>query len=459
MAAATSTAALGPTVMSEGEILRQIHTVKDYALHHKEELPNHIYNAMDGLSRTLLSYFHAMKTGHTKGWATEILNAAGESIWTPEQAAILEEAAPVALSAQAGGALNPLKFGAESQLVVPLGEIPPISIDAMYEDVKQKLATLDEKNREIASIIGPVAIINDMKEDIKVGPFPPYLPIPLQVSPRVILPLLNAFLETCRLLVSNPYIDIKFLRSLYSLILGTFDILRGNWRDGVLSFLGLLGQYPMMIGIVLKSMRWVYAFISPDIQARLEDDMFAASKSMLVGGWLWLFSVVAPDFVRTSFNELIETAKMPLEELNKKIEAIEEKTQEVASQAGVQVLFPKLPVDKIPSFDDIQNLQSLLSNPEIYCSVQFQSVLASVLTIPPLRLALELLNVPTLPDKIKERCKDMPSDIGDAIVESMKPIVLPLPKEQTGGFQMTRRRRQTRLKERKRYSHTAKRHS
>jgi hypothetical protein len=164
---------------------------------------------------------------------------------------------------------------------------------------------------------------------------------------------------------------------------------------------------------------------------------------------------------------MIDTAKMPLEELNKKIEAIEQQTQQVAEKAGVQVVFPKIPLDKIPSFDDIQNFQSLLSNPEIYCSPVFQAALAPAMSIPPLRLFLELLNVPTLPEKIQERCKDMPQDIAESITAALKPVVIPLPtdeteqkieeseikqeetnkpeepKEQKGGFRKTRRSRRS----------------
>lgn len=428
MAAKTvAEASLGNAALSEAEVLRQINNLKDYAQTHKDEIPGRIYSAMDGISRTALAYLVG-KGGHApKGWAIGAVDAAGEAIWTPEQAALLEEAAPMAIAAQAGGALNPLKFGASSKLVVPGGEMPPISIDAAFQSIKDYLAMIDEKNREIASTIGPVAIVNNLKRDPAIGPVPPYFPIRVQIPSGAILPLINTWLESIRLLVSNPFVDIFFLRSIYSIVLASFDIMRGNWRDGVLSLMGVWGYFPMIIGMVLKTARFVYSWISPDIQERLEDDVFAASKSMFIGGWLWLLSVVSPDFVRTTIQKMIDTAKMPLEKLNEKIDGIEKQTQEVAEKAGVQVIFPRIPLDKIPSFDDIQNFQSLLSNPEIYCSPAFQSALAPAMSVPPLRLFLEMLNVPTLPEKIQERCKDMPQDIAESITVALKPIVIPLP--------------------------------
>lgn len=425
MAATAAAVGLGNATLSEAELLRQLDNLKEYAQTHKNELPGRIYTAMDGISRSALAYLQSKNKHAPKGWATGAVDAAGEALWSPEQIAVLEEAAPIAL--QVGGAIPSLQFGVGSKFVLPEGTTQPVSIDEMYQSVKDYVAAIDAKNREIASLIGPVAFINGLESDPAIGPLPPFLPVRLQLPARTILPILNSVLETIRILVSNSIVDSSFLRGLSSIVLAIFDVLRGNWKDGVLSLLGVVGKTPMYIGIVMKAALFVYSWISPNIQTQLENDLFAASKSAFIGGWLWLLSTVSPDYVRLSIQSLIDTAKLPLEELNKKIDEIETKTQEVAETAGVQVIFPRVPIEKIPSFDDIQNFQSLLNNPEIYCSQQFQSVLAPAIGIPPLRILLELLNIPTLPLQIQERCKDMPQDITEAVQEAMKPIVLPLP--------------------------------
>jgi hypothetical protein len=424
MAAALAEAeAVGLGNVSEAEVLRQIDNLKQYMETHKETLPGRIYAAMDGISRTALKYLDKKES---KGWATGVLDATGEAIWSPEQAAVLEQAAPAAII-QVGGALNPMKFTASSQLVQPQGSMPPISMDGMRDAVIKTLAAVDQKNREIASVVGPVAFVKSLKMDPSFGPYPPYFPFMLKFPAGLILPSINAFLETLRILVSSKGYDNEMLRKIFSVVLATFDVMRGEWRDGVLSILGVFGNNYMFLGMLGKTARWVYNWMSPDIQARLEDDVYAGAKSMFVGGWLWLLSVVSPDFVRNTINTMLETAKKPVEELNQKLEDLEQKAQSVAGQAGVSVEFPKIPLERFPSFDDIQNFQSLLSNPEIYCSAEFQTVLAPALAIPPLRIMLELLNIPTLPEKIQERCKGMPQSISDSIAQSLKPIVLPLP--------------------------------
>lgn len=417
--------------MDHRDVLQQIDAVQNYMKTHSQSLPNRLYEAMDGLSRVGLEI---LKTTKQPDWATAMKDATGAPLWSKEQAALLQELAPAALR-QTGGGPNPIQLDGPSDYFKKVGEVPPLSIDKMVYDVRAYLAELDEKNKEIAQTVGPLAMIHGMKQDPQFGPIPPYIPFPIKIPAGTILPLLNAALEACRLLASNASGDSPTLRTILSLILGIFDILRGEWRDGVLSFLGVISQSWMMFGIVGKTTRWVYDFISPDIQERIFDDLYAGTKSMIIGFWLWILSVVSPDFVRNQINAMIETAKKPLEELNKQIEQIESTAQQTAAELGYQVTFPRIPLDKIPTLDEIQNFQSLLTNPELYCSTEFQTVLAPALSIPPLRIVLELLNIPTVPEKIAETCKDYPASIGEAITESMKPTVIPMKASEEEGEQ------------------------
>jgi hypothetical protein len=413
---------MGEKPLSEAEVLRQIENVRKYVSDNKNTIPERIYTAMDAISRTALAYLDEKKPG----WASTVKGSDNQPIWTSEQATLIEEATPLAVK-QAGGAdkLNPVEIKAGSEMIIPAGNMPPISLDLMAEQIKSYLTTLDQKNRELARTVGPVAFIHQMSTDPGIGPILPYMPFRLQFPARLILPTINAILESARLIVSNSSSDNANLRKIYSFILGMFDIFRGEWKDGILSFLGLISYDWMIYGMVGKVARWVYNFISPDIKARIEEDMYASTKSMIIGGWLWLLSVASPDFVRARIMELIDKAKLPIEELNKKIEGIGKEAQAVAKNMDISVQFPKIPLDKIPSFDDIQNFQSLLGNPQVYCSQAFQESLVDALKIPAFRIVIELMNIPTTPTMIAEKCKDIPANIGDAVAESMKPIVTP----------------------------------
>jgi len=412
---------MGEKPLSEAEVLRQIENVRKYVNDNKNTIPERIYIAMDAISRTALAYLDEKKPG----WASTVKGADGDPLWTSDQASLIEEATPLAVK-QAGGAdkPHPVEIKAGSEMVVPSGDIPPISLDLMAEQIKSYLTALDQKNRELARTVGPVAFIHGMDTDPGVGPFLPFMPFRLQFPARLILPMLNAILESARLMVSNSTHDNARLRKIYSFVLGLFDIFRGEWKDGVLSFLGLISHDWMVYGMIGKVARWVYNFISPDIKARIEEDLYASSKSMVIGGWLWLLSVSSPDFVRARITELINTGRVSAEELNKKIEGIEKEAQTVAKKLDVSVRFPRIPFDKVPSFDDIQNFQSLLGNPQVYCSQAFQQSLVDALKIPAFRIVIELMNIPTTPTMIEEKCKDIPANIGEAVAQSMKPIVV-----------------------------------
>jgi hypothetical protein len=416
-----------PAQITQKEVLDQIEKTKNYVKEHKDELPNFLYSAMNTFSTTLLAYKDAKGE---KGWTKDL-------DWTEGQKQVLEECLPRFFEVsekkgQDGGAYPQLslKPTTDDSLVQMAPAIDPtkISLDSAFYGIRNMLASLDAKNKQLAKILGPTAIINSMKEDPHVGPRPPYLPIRLQFPARAILPMINAILESIRLFVSvsltNSDYDNKTLRQVLSIVLGIFDISRGEWKDGILSFLGAYSRNMLLMGFLGKTSRWVYNFISPDIQNRIEEDLYAGGKSMFVGFWLWALTVVSPDFVRIRIQELMDKAKENIENFNKKIDDIESKAQQEAATKGATVKFPRVPMDRFPSFDDIQNLQSILHQPAVFCNPSFQSILKPALKIPPLRIALELMNIPTLDEKIAEYCKNVPTDIVEAATQEFAPTVI-----------------------------------
>jgi len=416
-----------PAQITQKEVLDQIEKTKNYVKEHKDELPNFLYSAMNTFSTTLLAYKDAKGE---KGWTKDL-------DWTEGQKQVLEECVPRFFEleekkTQMGGERTQLalKPSTEGSLVqtLPAIESSQLSLDSAFYGIRNMLASLDTKNKQLAKILGPVAIINSMKEDPHVGPRPPYLPFRLQFPARMILPMINAVLESIRLFVSislsNSDYDNKTLRQVLSIVLGIFDISRGEWKDGILSFLGAFSRDMLLMGFLGKTSRWVYNFISPDIQNRIEEDMYAGGKSMFVGFWLWILTVVSPDFVRLQIQQLMDTAKLNVEDFNKKLDAIEAQAQKEVATVGAKVKFPRVPMDRFPSFDDIQNLQSILHQPAVFCNPIFQQILKPALKIPPLRIALELMNIPTLDEKIAEYCKNVPTDIVEAGKQAFAPTTV-----------------------------------
>jgi hypothetical protein len=93
----------------------------------------------------------------------------------------------------------------------------------------------------------------------------------------------------------------------------------------------------------------------------------------------------------------------------------------------VDVNFARIPETMVPSLDDVQNLQTLLRVPEVFCSTEFKQILQPLLLVPPLRLALELFNIPTVDEDIAEQCKGKESALSDTLAQKATPQVSIIP--------------------------------
>jgi hypothetical protein len=413
--------------ISRGEVLRQIESVSEYVTDHATEIPGKIYDALSNFSELALSYIKNPVVD------TELVTAGG---WSAEQASALAELLPYA-SVMAGGAMmdgieGELKKGTDTNFFKYKPELPAFSIDDAVEKVQSYLHWLDQENKKLAATVGAVAFVKGPPsengkqpyKDYQFGPYPPYFPAQVPVSPNMILVLINSALEACRLLVSNNFFDSPTLRKILSFVLAIFDVLRGEWRNGILSFLGFFSQSWMITGMILKSTRWVYSFVSPDIQTQLESDLFKASKSMIVGSFLWMVTVVSPAYVREKVDNLMMAVKTTAEQVNQQIDQLEPEVQAVAEKMGATVKFPRIPLQQLPSFDDLQNLQILLRQPLFYCNDAVKSKIQSAAEIAPLRLFLELLSIPYKGESIAEKCANTPSNPVQAITESLEPTVV-----------------------------------
>jgi hypothetical protein len=421
--------------VSRNQLQDAIKTTKSKFLNvNPTELQEHLYNSYSGISNILLKYRNG---GGAAGWSEELND------YTPEERHQLENSIkqlagfidPILLgnnqqqSQQKGGAnLRPsVSDDAVISYSDPFGPLNPddISIDRTYKKLKDFISSLDEKNRVLAKTLGPFRFIDEMRVDPKI-PLPPPLP-PLSIPAKAIIPAIMTFLELLRVFVSFGPMSNDFLRKTFSLVLAFADIATGSWKNAVLSGLGAFGSYPLLLGIIGKLLNNTFELMSPEIQTELSDIIFKGTKSVFVGFWLYLFSILSPDFIRGIVNTSLATLEKPLEEFNKKMGALEEKLEANLAPKGLHVSLPKIPMELLPSLDDIQNIQILAARPEIYCSPEFQQVIDPLMKIVPLRLVLELLGVPTQADDIATKCKGVPTEIVDAVVEKLEPKVEIIP--------------------------------
>lgn len=298
--------------ISKAEVLRQIGSAQELLKTANPNLNDHIYNAMSELSEF---------------WLTKKQSGGGEEI---------------------------------DQLIKQKFDNPMIkdfSLDKSVTSVKTFLSSVDDVNRQLALAVGPVEMVKDM-EDPEITL--PYVG-PVKISKYSIIPTINYVLEACRLLVITNNFDNPMLRKLLSVVIAILDILRGEWKKGLLSFIGVFNKEAVLIGVLGKTVLTVYNWISPNIQTKLEEVIYASTKSMFIGAWLHVISIVAPEEVRERINKIIVLSEFPAH--------------------------------------DIQKLQQIFQDKEIVCKLRVNIELAKKDT--PTKFILELLNVP---DDLENYC-------------------------------------------------------
>ncbi len=330
--------------------------------------------------------------------------------------------------ANSGSGGNPLDTLME---IAKMAYIPPeeISFDRQFLKLTDFWDRLDELNRSISRELGLVALLSRAKTDPFVmvpmpGPLPP---VKMQFPMRLALPLINILLEVTRLFfVFVPFgtAPMQFL----TLIQTLFDIARGEWKYGVFTFMGFFNGGLLILGIFFKLIRDVWLLMEPNLSKQIRLDMWLVGRSMFVGFWLRMITMFMPDFARNAAEVAFLPLKTMLMGVNTTLTTIEETVKKTTEPLGVTVVFPRVPPSMIPSLDSIATLQTALAQPEIFCAPEFQQIIDPLKYIPPLRLFVELLNVPVDKGMVALRCRGVETkDIASALVEKLVPQVKIIP--------------------------------
>jgi len=315
--------------------------------------------------------------------------------------------------------------------IAKMAYIPPeeISFDRQFLKLTDFWDRLDELNRSISRELGLVALLSKAKTDPFVmvpmpGPLPP---VKMQFPMRLALPLINMLLEVTRIYFAlTPFGTIPM--QFFTIIQTLFDIARGEWKYGVFTFMGFFNGGLLILGVFFKLIRDVWLLMEPNLSKQIRLDMWLVGRSMFVGFWLRMITLFMPDFARNATEAAFLPLKTMLMGVNTTLGTIEETVKKTTEPLGVTVIFPRVPPDMIPSLDSIATLQTSLAQPEIFCAPEFQQIIDPLKYIPPLRLFVELLNVPVDKQMVALRCKGVETkDIASALVGKLAPQVKIIP--------------------------------
>jgi hypothetical protein len=378
------------------------------------------YFLMDNVTKLISGYLHA--PAGTYDWLDDFKYSDGALLTAEEKEAIkkaiesnkeLLESMRNTPATQSGGDSDPgFKVTGSSILQTP--KLPfDISLDRGFEKVNKYFNDVDKQVQEITSQIGPTAFISKLVADPRIPlPFPPGI---LQVPKYSILPIISVMLETMRTMLILSPIDFTISRKLLSITQAIYEFSIGNWRQAILTFMSFFGQSIGLMTTIGKFALNAWLFVEPSLRSKIGLMMFRGTKSMIVSFMIWLFHVFAPDMFWIPISQFIATLDDQLKATEGQVASLEQQLTSYLQGIGYSEVQVKLPtIEEIIagskggsfrlSYDDLQNVQRLLAMPEIYCSKEGQAALAPLMDTP-LRIILELMNIPTTTDTITGECK------------------------------------------------------
>jgi len=399
-----------------------------------------VYDTFSGISFLILE---AKKNNFKKGWVSKILDRHDEPMFERDEAKIVEDAVQKFVKPlfqanpnKVGGSTSPsVKASATGQMIKPTLDLEELSIDRMFWRIRDMIQSIDDQVKNFSRELGPFRFFYDKGTPDFRFPLPVPAPPPVFVSvimvpvnPRAIPIVIGLIIEAIRITTTVGPLTNDRARKFLSLTLGLIDFLKGDWKQGILSIIGFFGEIPMLAGLIGKVLLNLLDLIAPDIQERLTMDIYQSGKSICIGFLLWGFANFAPDFVRISVRTQFDLIKKVVEDANGKIDEIEAAMQKSVEPAGLELKIKDIPEGFVPTFDDIQNLQAIVRQPTIYCSKEFQEAIEPLRKMPPIRLILELMSIPTDPQTLAFECKGSAGESLEKTVENlMTPEITPKP--------------------------------
>jgi hypothetical protein len=294
----------------------------------------------------------------------------------------------------------------------------PIGIDDLYAAFVNKIKGADQVVNEYASKYGILKLEkeHDLQPDVRLIPEPVALLISqgvtsvsaamgYPVSPTVTLDALSKIKVSFRTIVFALYmmLDIARLsmaitgqetgRKILSVLVSVLELLRGDWKKAVLTFMGYYGMNPTLYGQMGKVFLTGFRMFSPDLQDQFIYGSVDASKSFVIGILLSIFQITAPEEVR-----------LPLIAALEKIAKRQEEVTHVLQGKDLSAR----PDYLSPTFQDLNNIQAVMTDPAYVCSCEFEELVESVDRSAMIRTILQLLRMPVNKEFRKLKCGDEP---------------------------------------------------
>lgn len=420
-----------------------------------KNMPRNLYKSVNSISKVL----DAIIQTHGENWTAHVVNEKGEPILSKEEQVKFQKLFKPYISSilsffsdnkwqsqtqpQTGGVFNAaeasrltpefLKEKEEEITGQPTKTSPTeqFGIDEIYSKLINRIQNVDTTVNSYASKYGILRLEkeHDLDGDVKLIPEPAIygisdalfavsdgLLIPeitqtvlqqIKIPFRIIVVAIYLTLDIVRL--SAGVLNMNYMRKIMSILVALIELLRGDWKKSILTFVGYFGMTPMLFGQVTKVFLTMFQLLAPQLQEDILLGVLDTTKSFTIGVLLSIFQISAPEEVR-----------LPVIGALERIAQMKAKLDGELVEAGMSAR----PSYLAPTFADLNNIQALFSDEALICSTEFQEAIQQIKSVTLLKIVLELMRIPTTDDFYKLKCGTVPKTfverIGEEAVERKK---------------------------------------
>ena len=404
-----------------------------------------LHQSVDGILRIM----DAIRKTKGEQWADHVLDSNGKELLTPEEKAQFTAAAKPLVpyiveffgKKTIGGADEVIPPSYEPIDVAELADMTQEELDAkrgtvgttgqtvdpekmagidnIYEKVVDRVGRISDFMNEYASKYGVLRLEkeHDLEPDIRLvpepvaqviskGTFALTSAIGMPILPQATMSVLEKLKVPFRLLTFIIYLVLDVARisaniagndeqrKMLSMVVSLLDLLKGDWKKAILSFMGYYGSTPFFVGQMGKLYLTLFEMLSPTIQQSMIYGTLDTTKSFMIGVLLTVFQVTAP-----------ESMRLPLIGMLEKIAKKKAEIDGTLVDAGLSAREDHF----APTFDDFNNIQSLMDDPEFICSTEFETLIEQVNQSAVINMILQILRIPVTKEFRAYRCGTKPS--------------------------------------------------
>jgi len=393
-----------------------------------ETFSKNIYESANGISRVI----DAIVKTKGENWAAHVLDNKGNPVFTPKE----QEQFTVAFQdyidtilhffgevEQDGGEYLPnpsdLSGLSEEFLQAKKEQVTKTDeesqgVDSIYTTFINKIRNVDGVVNDYASKYGVLKLEkeHDLEPDIRLIPEPLALVISegvmalsatvgYPILPNVTMDVLSKIKIPFRTIIFAIYVSLDVARismsitgrdnarKILSILLSLLELLRGDWKKAILTTLGYFGTKPLLYGEIGKIFITSFRMFSPDLQETFVLGSLDAGKSFIIGILLSIFQVTAPEEVRLPLIAALEKIARRKAEINGVLEG-----ENLSAR----------PDYLSPTYEDLQNIQAVMTDPAYLCSCEFHELVKAVDKTAIIRTVLELLRIPVSKEAVEYKC-------------------------------------------------------